>query len=140
MYKSKVAILALVLILVVVSVFVFAAGLFNDPTKAGSELNSLSQQETVNAQAVNFTCHAGTEYAFEFPVRVDLSDGMDSAEATLVGTSLYEFNMKQKNYEVKETLANDDGTWTVYLLWDGNHYYNVHVNATDRTVEYDRCY
>jgi hypothetical protein len=52
----------------------------------------------------------------EFPVRVDLSDGMDSAEAILVGTSLYEFNMKQKNYEVKETLANDDGTWAVYLL------------------------
>jgi hypothetical protein len=89
-------------------------------------------------------------YEFKFSVPVNLSDGMDSSEATLVASRLFEYNMKHKNYEVKETQANGDGTWTVYLLWGSvsasgqvenhSHYYNVHVNVTDRTVEYDRCY
>ena len=119
---SKVAILALALVLAIVGVSVVVAGLFNDSTKA------------------NFTCNAGTEYAFDFSVGVNLNDGMDSSEATLVAITLFEHEIKDKDYEVKETQPNGDGTWTVYLLWDGNHYFNVHVNATDRTVEYDRCY
>ncbi|MDR0470739.1 MAG: hypothetical protein LBH79_03290 [Nitrososphaerota archaeon] len=97
-----------------------------------------------------FTCHTGSEYEFAFPVKVDLSDGMNAAEAEAVARSLYETTMNQTNYEVKEVKSNSDDTWTVFLLWgsvspDGyveghNHYYNVHVNAADKTVRYDRCY
>ena len=118
---SKVAILVLALVLMFVGVSVVIAGLF-DSAKA------------------TFTCNAGTEYAFDFSVGVNLTDGMDGSEATSVATALFEHELKDHVYEVKETQLNDDGTWTVYLLWDGNHYFNVHVNAANRTVEYDRCY
>ncbi|MCW4003821.1 MAG: hypothetical protein NWE95_07920 [Candidatus Bathyarchaeota archaeon] len=119
---SKIAILALALVLTIVGVSVVVAGLFNNSTKA------------------TFTCNACTKYAFDFSVGVNLNDGMDSSEATLVAIALFEHEMNDKEYAVKETKSNSDGIWTVYLLWDGNHYFNVHVNATARTVEYDRCY
>lgn len=119
---SKVAIVALALVLVTIGVSVVAAGLFNGSTKA------------------TFTCNAETEYAFDFPVEVNLKDGMESSEATSVAIALFKHELKDHDYLIKETQPNGEDAWTVYLLWDGNHYFNVHVNATDRTVEYDRCY
>ena len=137
--KSKLAILAFSLMLVIGALSaVVVAGLFG-----GVGLSTTD---------VDFTCHAGSKYTFVFSVRVDLSDGMDSGEAEAVARRLYEVTMNQTNYEVKSVESNGDGAWTVYLLWGSaaprangelenhSHYYNVHVNATDRTVEYDRCY
>ncbi|MGD6806325.1 MAG: hypothetical protein ACQCN4_05140 [Candidatus Bathyarchaeia archaeon] len=107
-------------------------------------------QLATKAGTVDFTCHAGSEHAFVFSVEVDLSDGMDSGEATAVARCLYEFNMNQTNYEVKSVEPDGEGAWTVFLLWGSvspkgelenhSHYYNVHINIDDRTVDYDRCY
>jgi hypothetical protein len=137
--KNKKAILAFSLMLVigVLSVAV-AAGLFGGDNLAAK------------VEAVNFTCHAGSEYAFVFTVEVDLSNGMSSDEATAVARCLYEFNMNQTNYEVKSVQSDGEGAWTVFLLWGSvsakgdlekhSYYYNIHINTGDRTVEYDRCY
>jgi hypothetical protein len=141
MFRGRAAVVLVSFAIATVSLSMFAAVLFGgDDFSAGSNLANLSRQESGGAQAVNFTCHAGSEYAFTFAVEVDLSDGMNSSEATLVATSLYEFEMKKDNYTVKSTQDNGDGTWMVFLNWDGSHYYNVHVNPTNRTVEYSRCY
>jgi hypothetical protein len=142
--KIKVTVLAVASLLIVVSFFVVVAGLLDD----GLSEDGL---QSVNGQgAVDFTCHAGTEYAYVFPVPIDLSDGMDSDEAITVAGSLYESNMNQTNYEVKSVESTAEGSWTVYLLWGAitpkgevenhSHFYNVHINATTRTVDYDRCY
>jgi hypothetical protein len=147
----KVIVLACVSILLVISVSALVIGLFNTSATSESELRGLSEIGT-NVVATNFTCHAGSEYAFVFPVEVNLSDGMDSEEATIVARRLYETEMNQTNYEVKSVQSDGDGAWMVFLLWGSgtprangelenhSHYFNVHVNATDRTVEYDRCY
>jgi hypothetical protein len=101
------------------------------------------------AVPVEFTCDAGTKYAFTFIVNVNLGDGMSSDEAIAVAGSLYEHELKQQNYEVKSVQCDGGDCWTVYLLWGSvspsgeieshGHYFNVHVNATSRTVSYDRC-
>ncbi len=142
MFRGKAAVVLVSFAMATVCLSMVAAVFFGgDDLSASSDLNSLrSQQESDGAGAIVFTCHAGTEYAFTFAVEVDLSDGMDSSEATLVATSLYEFEMKKDNYTVKSTQDNGDGTWMVFLNWDGSHYYNAHVNPTNRTVEYERCY
>jgi len=151
MFRGRAAVVILAFAVATVGLSIVAAGLFGDDDfSADSELANLrNQQESNVPEAVIFTCHAGSEYAFNFSVRIDLSDGMYKDEAVLVATSLYEHNMKQTNYEVKLAQAHEDGTWTVYLLWGSvsggeienhSHYYNVHVNPTNRTVEYDRCY
>ena len=137
--KNKKALLAISLILAVAVLSTAVATSVFD----GNQL-------AAKAGAVDFTCHAGREYAFVFPVEVDLSDGMDSVEATAVARCLYEFDMNQTNYEVKSVQPDGEGAWTVFLLWGSvspkgelenhSHYYNVHISATDRTVEYDRCY
>jgi hypothetical protein len=140
--KNKVAVFAFFLILVVgVLSGVVVAGLFGGIEKSDGHI-----------EAVDFTCHESSEYAFVFPVKVDLSDGMDSDEAIVVARCLYEVCMNQTNYEVKSVQSSGDGVWTVYLLWGSDsprasgelenrsHYFNVHVNVADRTVEYDRCY
>ncbi len=136
--RNKLAILAFSLTLIIGALSAVAMGLFG-----GAVLFTTD---------VDFTCHEGSEYAFVFSVKVDLNDGMDSGEAEAVARCLYEVDMNQTNYEVKSVQSNGDGTWTVFLLWGSatprangelenhSHYYNVHVNATDRTVEYDRCY
>ena len=143
-------ILAFSLILLTCFVGVVIANLFAGDNQ--SDLNAPSNPIglVLNDGEESFACHAGTPYEFAFPVKVDLSDGMNSDEAEAVVRCLYETTMNQTNYEIKEVSSNSDGAWTVFLLFgsvspDGyvenhNHYYNVHVNATDKTVRYDRCY
>jgi len=140
-FRGRAAGLVLAFALATVSLSLAVPALLggDDPFSAG-ELVSLSQRDSDGWETVVFTCHAGTEYAFTFAVEVDLSDGLSSAEATLVATSLFKHEMKKSNYTVKSTQSNMDGAWTVYLNWDGSHYFNVHVNPSNRTVEYERCY
>lgn len=138
---------ALTIVIVCFSLAAFLASnfSFND-----SQLSGLNQQRISDLGRIIFTCHAGTKYAFTFDVNVDLSDGMNSSEAAAVATSLYEFNMKQTNFELKSVQANTDGNWIVSLSWgivtpqgeveNHSHYYNVFVNSNNRTVEYNRCY
>lgn len=159
MIKRQWGILVFSLILITGLLGVVVANSFISGEKAGVEAPAnmtgsgprvLGDVEKSDREAVNFTCYAGCEYEFAFPVKVDLSDGMNADEAEKVARCLYEVNMNQTNYEVKNVQSNSDGTWTVFLLWGSaspngelenhSHYYNVYVNATDRTVEYDRCY
>jgi hypothetical protein len=140
-FRGRAAGLVLAFALATVSLSLAASALFSgdDPFSAG-ESSDLNQRESDGWEAVVFTCNAGTEYEFTFAVEVDLSDGMSSAEATLAATSLFKHEIKHSSYTVKSTQSNGDGTWTVYLNWDGSHYFNVHVNPSNRTVEYERCY
>ena len=147
--KSKLIVLAFAFTIVIVS-FSLAALLANTFSFNDSQLSSLNQQRISDSGRIIFTCHAETKYAFTFDANLDLSDGMNSSEAAEVATSLYEFNMKQTNYELKSVQANTDGSWTVNLSWGSvtpqgevenhSHYYDVFVNSSNRTVEYNRCY
>ncbi len=141
MFRGRAAVLVLAFAVATVSLLIAAPALFSGdaPFSADSELGSLSRQESEGTQAVNFTCDAGTEWAFNVTVWIDLSDGMDREEAVLVAKSLYESIHKNSTCNLKSTQANEDGTWTIYLLWDGSHYFNVEVNPHDRTLDFNSC-
>ncbi len=140
MFRGRVAVVLVSFAMATVCLSLVAAVFFGgDDLSASSELDSLSWRELDGVQAVNFTCDAGTEWAFNVTVRIDLSDGMDREEAVLVAKSLYESIHKNSTCNLKSTQANEDGTWTVYLLWDGSHYFNVEVNPHDRTLDFNSC-
>ncbi len=146
--KSAIA-AALSVLLIVAGLFLVATGFGGDKSTEENTTNT-NPAQAGGLVPVEFTCDAGTKYAFNFTANLDLSDGMDSGEAAAVARSLYEHELKQQNYEVKSTQSDGNGCWTVYLLWgavspnghveDHSHYFNVHVNATAKTVDYDRCY
>ncbi|MDR0460141.1 MAG: hypothetical protein LBH62_01695 [Nitrososphaerota archaeon] len=147
MSKIRLVFFAFSLILTACLLGVVIVNLFVDGEKLGAN-NPFDAAGSVSIES--FTCNADSEYEFSFSVNVDLSDGMNANEAEIVARCLYETTMSQTDYEVKDVASNREGIWTVFLLWgsvspDGemenhSHYYNVHVNAIDRTVEYDRCF
>ncbi len=183
MSKNKGAVLALVCFLAIVVFLVVASGWFNtanltDATEPNSELSDSSQPnseipanpksptdeaasnmpqpKTSSAQWVDFTCNAGSKYAFTVTVKIDLSDGMDSAEAVTVANAIFKHEMTEAIYELKSTKAHDDGIWSVNLSWEYSpmrsttgeqdasppfgHYFEVVINPLNQTVTYSRCY
>ncbi|GEM_PF-2254276 len=150
MAKIRWVILAFSSMLLICFVGVVIANLFVGDNQSDLNVPFNSIGLVLNDGEELFVCHAGTEYEFAFPVKIDLSDGMNADEAEAVARCLYETTMNQTNYEVKAVESNSDGTWTVFLLWGAiyltgeeenhGHYFNVHVNATDKTASYERCY
>lgn len=140
-------------VLIVGGFFLNAAGLFGGSGSAPISNVISSQPQSTNPtpylfNPTEFTCFDGTPEAFNFTVKVDLSDGMSSTEASATAATLYAHELEQYNFQVKSVQNTAGGCWTVNLLWnpvtngapDANHYFNVHLNATDRTATYDRSY
>jgi len=99
---------------------------------------------------VTFTCNSGSKYAFTVIANVDLNDGMNQAEATMVAEAIINHELKSAAHEFKSANVTDEGIWTINFSWgairpDGSqeslgHYFDVTINPLDRTVTYSRCY
>ena len=101
----------------------------------------------------DFTCYDGGS-AFTVAVDVDLNDGMDRDEAVAVATTILKHELTDPLYELKSAQLQGD-IWTVDFNWeyktlvtlpDGSigtlglgHFFDVTVNAQNRTASYSRC-
>ncbi len=104
----------------------------------------------ISPQWVTFTCHSGTPYQFTVTIQANLSDGMDSNEATAVAIKIFEHEITNATYAVKSAEADAAGNWKVNLSWELiyqnttpqslSHYFNVSINLLNQTVTYERCY
>jgi hypothetical protein len=104
----------------------------------------------LNTQAVTFTCNSGSKYAFTIIANVDLNDGMNQAEATMVAEAIINHELTSAVHEFKSANVTDAEIWTINFSWGAispnghqeslSHYFDVTINPSDRTVTYSRCY
>ena len=104
----------------------------------------------LNTQAVTFTFNSLIIYSFTVIVNVDLNDGMNQAEATMVAEAIINHELTSAVHEFKSANVTDAEIWTINFSWGAispnghqeslSHYFDVTINPSDRTVTYSRCY
>jgi archaellin len=127
---------AIILIALVVGASVVAAGITIAHFPQNKAVDS-------NLKDTTFTC---TNINLKVTVKVNLNNGMNSAEALAIGNKVFGYdNPASKPYHTEgKATVNEQGVWNVYYNWGSgweplSHYYFVNIYPSNQTFYWESC-